>query len=616
MRSNLLLLVVLLLASSLDAQLYDDYLGNGHMQGIRVQSSHNSSSSNQALNTIDGFQNSEELQLQDVSRFLAQASFGASFNEIQRVKSLGFEAYLEEQFKATPTYLMPLAWAYREFDRNLEPGEEDERLGFNSFEARSMWWELVLKSNDQLRQRMAFALSEIFVTSAVGSELEEYGLGMTAFYDMLIRHAFGNFKDLLLDVSLSPTMGFYLSHFNNPKADSVANIFPDENYAREVMQLFSIGLYELNIDGSQKLDNNGNPIPTYSNQDIKEMAKVFTGLSGSAPNPLFTAAEPDEEFETFFGMDWFGQDAEAPMAMYDDFHEKSSKTLLKGLNIPANQAGMKDIDDAISFLFNHPSCPPFIARLLIQRLVTSNPTPDYIARVATVFVNNDQGVRGDLQAVLKAILMDDEARSCTNRNNNLNRAKLREPLLRKTHFLRALEISGDRSFFGGKIISHGTRYGYFTAQTILYAPSVFNFFLPDYQPFGILSDLELVAPEFQIHNSSTAIGYINEVDFWTIYDSHFPSWDPIDFIQSAEAFPLQDEGSNYPATLNYQAFLDLASNASSLLDRLDLVLTHGQLSTESRSTILAALEQIPEPMQRVRMGLYLIMVSPDYNIIN
>ncbi|MEM6801973.1 MAG: DUF1800 domain-containing protein [Bacteroidota bacterium] len=596
------------------AQLYEDYLGNGHIQNIRVSSSDESNLSQEGIQTINGFDAESDLMLSDASRFLAQATLGSDWEEIQRTSQMGFEAWLEEQMKLPITPVLPNAERFYDLFISLEGDEEkeDEEVLIPSIFFRLGWWQSIMTAKDQLRQRMALALSEIFVVSEMPDLLSLSGYGLADYYDMLLKHSFGNYRDLLMDVSLHPCMGHYLSHYNNPKADPLRNIHPDENYAREIMQLFSIGLYELNLDGSRKLDTNGNPIPTYDNKDIKEFAKVFTGLGAANYRPQIFLLEDTDDIpeETFFNLDFFAADPKGHMKMFEEWHERGEKKLLRGETIPGGQGGMEDIEDAIDNLFNHPNVGPFISRLLIQRLVSSNPSPDYIFRVATVFNDNGKGVRGDLGAVLTAILTDDAARACGNRVANLHRAQLREPLLRYTHFCRALNVVplDELPMFYNPAL----RFQYVSGQSPLSSPSVFNFFLPDYQPTGVISDLGLYGPEFQIHNSSTAIRFINEVNDWAIYQSIMVEGDPRDAAEFGEEFE-REAGS---AELDVAYLYDLAEEPSQLLWHLNILIAHGQLSESSQEIILEALTTLEAEEERVAMALYLIFISPDYAILN
>lgn len=261
---------------------------------------------------------------------------------------------------------------------------------------RWSWWQQVIDGPDPLRQRVALALSEIFVVSDNSDAVASNPVGAASYYDMLLGDAFGNYRDILLDVTLHPVMGAYLSHLRNDKSDPRSGRYPDENYAREIMQLLSIGLFQLKQDGTLLRDGRGKPIPTYDNDDITELAKIFTGLSFDGPDRNF------------------GSGAEAwtrPMRMYEEHHEPGPKRLIRGRHVPASQTGMQDISAAVDNLFRHPNVGPFIARRLIQRLVTSNPSPLYVQRAAAAFADDGHRVRGNMRAVISAILLDPEARA-------------------------------------------------------------------------------------------------------------------------------------------------------------------------------------------------------------
>lgn len=419
---------------------------------------------------------------QSASRFLAQATFGANLALIQHVANIGHEAWLDEQLVLPAIDTLPIVSA----------GTVDGEGLILPAMFRWAHWQYMMTAPDLLRHRMVFALSQLLVISTQLDELGEQARGMSSYYDLFQKHAFGKFRYLLFDVTMHPFMGIYLSHLKNRKTDLALNRFPDENYAREVMQLFTIGLYELNQDGSYQLDQNGSPIPTYSNAEITEFAKVFTGLT--------TKPEQDDQvidLEYFLENDDIFHEA---MIMYDDEHEPGEKKLLKGLVIPAGQTGMQDINDAVDNLFNHPNVGPFIGRLLIQRLVKSNPSPAYISRVTAAFNDNGSGVRGDMKAVIKAILLDSEARD-TSYFTDPTHGKLREPFVRYVQLCRAFNPASPNGLYrnsGGLAQDMLQQYPF-------HAPSVFNFFLPTYQPLGPLAKANLVAPEFQITGMKTII---------------------------------------------------------------------------------------------------------------
>jgi uncharacterized protein (DUF1800 family) len=447
-----------------------------------------------------------------------------------------------------------------------------------------------MKSEDLLRQKVALALSEIFVIS-INSGLSDQGYGLADYYDVLLKNSFGNFEDLLYDVSVHPCMGYYLSHLNNPREIPEENIHSDENYAREIMQLFTIGLYELNQDGSRKTDSLGNWIPTYGQKDIKELAKVFTGLG------VGDVVENEWTDQPYFGLDIYIADMTVPMIMYEEWHQPGPKTMPDGYVIPEGQSGLQDIRDAIHQLFLHPNVGPFIGKQLIQRLVTSNPSPEYISRVSAVFADNGQGQRGDLGAVVKAILLDPEARTCAALEDEAF-GKLREPFTRYTHFTKAVTME---QFYGRY---WNVAYGFYEAtnQIPLGSRTVFNFFLPDYQPIGPIADNELVGPEFQLHNSRTSVEYINQVNDWAVWGYVMDDW----------------EQENPYVTFNVDDLMDLARDPEVLVNRLDMLFTHGMLSERTREIIKDAIRPMTNGYyryDRVRLALYLIMISPDYAIM-
>ncbi|MEO1711824.1 MAG: DUF1800 domain-containing protein [Bacteroidota bacterium] len=580
MKFLLPLICGLLLCPALSAQEYYDFLGAGHTKGITVTTSSNDQENGEK--SIDGFPVENEDALIDASRFLAQAALGYDYEMVQMAAAMGFEAWIDEQLslpRTPPNNVMEQI--YVATDYNIDILE-----GYTMLPA--VWWNTALKYPDVLRQRMNYNLSQIFVVSAFGSDLfEDYASLNLNYYDLLNQHSFGNYRTLLDDMGRNPSMGLYLSHFGNPKSDPANNIHPDENYAREVMQLFSIGLYELNNDGTRKLDQNGNFIPTYDNDDIKEFAKVFTGFSNGTPNG---------EFGVFDGSQL---SATSPMVMYDEWHEPGEKFLLNGMVVPSGQTGLEDYNMAMDNLFNHPNVGPFISKAFIQFFVTSNPSPAYVDRVATAFNDNGQGVRGDLGAMLKAILLDEEARTCSPLSQP-NLGKLREPVLRYSTFMKAFNPMPEN----GLGIYGTTMFGWYeqTGQVPMYSPSVFNFYSPEFQPNGPIADADLVAPSFQIHNSTTSIGYINEMTLWTFLDYYFSDYDFFEEFDST-------------VFLDFETELDLASNPSALVDHLNILLAAGQLSESTQQIIETAVGQMPGNELRVDMAVYLILLSPEFAVL-
>lgn len=538
-----------------------------------------------------------EGRLMEASRFLAQATLGGDEQLIAEVAKLGMEQWLDQQIEKPPTYYMDiLSDVYNQVYENYVQNEgnpNDFRCRPKWYHANYGWWQMVMTSEDLVRQRVALALSQILVISK-NSNLENYGWAIASYYDIFLKHAFGNYKDILMDVTYHPAMGDYLSHLNNPKSNPEKFQFPDENYAREFMQLFSIGVYELNLDGTKKTDLDGNFIHTYDNSDIDNLAKVFTGFGAGGTDNC------GESFAPAFGLDIRKLDMTIPMEVYDDWHEAGEKTIIGDYVIPAGQSGKQDINQAITHLFNHPNVGPFISHKLIQHLVKSNPTPSYVERVATIFNDNGQGVRGDMAAVIKAILLDSEARSCEMMSQT-DHGKLREPIIRYTHFAKAV----DNFSTTGRYWDTGENYYYATGQMPMHAPSVFNFFQSEYQPQGALNDLDLAAPEFQLLNSVTGLEYFNEVDRWTFHEQLFRNWE--DFEDNRVYIDVYE-------------WMGYARDPEVFLNKLDVIFTHGQLGEAGRAALKKVLEEHDDEgiailFNRAILGLYYIMVHPDYLIL-
>lgn len=590
---------------SIYGQVYTDFVGAGNSNGITVTSSSSSSGTN-GINTVNA--NGITLDLKASSRFLGQSTLGYDYEEIQALSQTGIDNWIENEFNKPST-----SFKFLEDDiYNTMVAEiqaihgNDTEVYKGSYNFNRAFWQHTLTYNDLLRQRVAFALSEIFVISGRGS-LEDRGEGLACFYDILYNNAFGNYRDMIEEITLSPAMGVYLSHINNPKTDIFENIRPDENYAREIMQLFSIGLFELNNDGTHQVDANGNSIPSYDNNDVKEFAKIFTGLSGGGWGvPWITG-------DLFFGYYALDYDMCVPMIMWENEHEPGQKYLLNGTVVPAGQTGMEDIDDALDNLFNHPNVGPFIGKKLIQFLVKSNPSPAYVSRVADVFNNNGNGVRGDMKAVVKAVLMDVEARNCS-WQTDVTAGKMREPAIRFTQYNKAFNTSNasgrywfvDLWWLGEEL-----------KQSPMHSPSVFNFFQPDFSPNGIINDNNMVAPEFKILDSNTGINWINSIDGGLLWN---PLWveatanpsEPYLYQgpNDAVSFDLSDEIAIY----NIQGF-------SAVVDRLDLILCNGQLNSSTKNIIVSAMNQLStvwggiDPEYGVKLCIYFILSSPDYVII-
>ncbi len=539
-------------------------------------------------------QSERQVSLKEAARFLTQATLGSDYETIEMVSKAGLEAWIDYQFDLPKGYHLEANQRLK--IRELE-GEESADLS----PYRWTWWEQVMKSPDVLRQRIAFALSEILVVSDLTDVLEDSQWALASYYDLLIDGAFGNYRDTLMRVSKHSVMGHWLSHAKNQPTDLTLNRFPDENYAREVMQLFSIGLFELNQDGTKRTDASGNAIPTYDNRDITELAKVFTGLTFNPipprdGTPVFDDDELVPEInsvEDYLAVEpaYLSQ----PMWPYEPMHEQGPKTIL-GQRITGGTI-QQDLDAAIDILFHHPNTGPFIGYRLIQRLVTSNPSPNYISRVAAAFNDNGEGIRGDMKAVVKAILLDPEARD-RSKLADPTWGMLREPYVRYVHLCRAFNARSQTGAFRNTGEASGQALG----QLPMHAPSVFNFFLPDHQPLGPIAEAGLVAPEFQITTATTSVATIN---FWgQALDESLMSFNE-DLLNNSASLTLDDE-------------IALADDLPALVDRLDLLLTHGELSSKARAVIIQALQSGAPgagPEERVRFAIYLFLNSPDFAVL-
>ncbi len=499
----------------------------------------------------------------EASRLLSQATFGPTVAEINKLSEMGTAAWFNDQF-AKP---QKMHFAY--MNTVTPPAGQDlsEDQFFESF------WQQAVNGDDQLRQRVAFALSQIFVISYQNRTLADNPRAVAHYYDLLGTYAFRNFRDLLQAVTLHPMMGNYLNALGNEKTTGTQ--VPNENYAREIMQLFTIGLRQLKSDGT---DTTSPATETYTSADIKGLAKVFTGWSW---------AGPDKSSDRFNG--WRSQDPNRdwlPMQNYPDFHETLPKSFL-GVTIPENTSGEASLKIALDTLFSHPNVGPFIGRELIQRLVTSNPSPAYVGRVAAAFADNGQGVRGDMKAVIKAILLDPEARTVPASNTA---GKIREPVIRLANWMRAFHATSNSGRF--QMGEHDDPLGGL-AQTPMRAPSVFNFFRPEYvPPFSNISGANKFSPEMQITEEMSVTGYLN-------------------FMRVA----IQGgTGISNDIKADYTAELALAGTPELLVDRIDLLLMQGQMSATLRGQILTAINSNPgnSKINRVYLAIFLTMASPEY----
>ena len=520
---------------------------------------------------------------EDAARFLQRTSFGFTDADVNNLLEDGYEAWLDNQLTNTPSLQLPRLLTSMEeggFQTNevLNPA-----FGFHVQRLREdAWFDAVVYQPDQLRQRVAFALSQIFVISWNDDQIQQRPQGVANYNDILVNHAFGNFRDLLEDVTLNPLMGIYLSMRRNEKADPDRNIQPDENYAREVMQLFTIGLDLLNEDGSVQTDNSGQAIPAYTQQDILNFARVFTGWNYGDAEQLRTNSRTL-------------QSELIPMTAFEDFHDTDAKTLLRNVQVDGGKSAAEDLQIALDNLFNHPNVGPFIGKQLIQKLVTSNPSPEYITRVSRVFDDNGAGVRGDLGAVLKAIMMDPEA-LLGHIEQPATFGKLKEPLIKLIGLWRAFDaqpVVPGRFRFSGTLTDLG--------QEHMRSPSVFNFFQPGFSQPGAIRDNNLVSPEFQILDESTAVNMHNEIR--TSAMSAEGRTDNLSFNKNRIVLDIEFEKT-------------IADNPQQLLNHVSNKLLGYPLQDAVQDTIIEYIESITlgDGEERVEETIYLIMSTPEYAV--
>lgn len=509
------------------------------------------------------------------ARLLIQGTFGATPDTVASTAQQSYTDWFTQQAAITPSLTLPSVSAQ---NADWTPA----------------WFNNVVLGKDQLRQRMAFALSQILVVSGNGGPVWGHNYGLAYYYDLLSKGALGNFRQLLENVTLAPAMGEFLSTMHNDKPNPDTGVHADQNYAREVMQLFTIGLVKLNIDGSVVTDSSGKGVPTYTLDDIVNLSNVLTGW-GSAP--VSHSGEDAWKYDL---------NETAPMVAYPSHHDTSAKTIIGGVQIPAGQSAEAELKIALDTLFNHPNVGPFIGRQLIQRLVTSNPSPAYVQRVAQVFNNDGKGVRGNLLAVAEAILTDPEAVTAGTSNTY---GKLREPLLRLTALWRAFNAYNSS---GNAADNNLLIYAYqWFAQDPLFAPSVFNFFQPSYQLAGKLTDAGLVAPEFQITNEATLVTTANALQL--------------------QAYQYQDGAGNKYAGPDYNAvsalnassvllhtgqWEALAADPGALVDQMNLVLMAGQMSADMRTVLVNYASALPATPAATRVAetAELLVSSPEYAV--
>ena len=499
------------------------------------------------------------MSAEEAFRLLEQTTFGPQLDDIHNIAQTGPEAWINSQMQQPSTLMLP----------KLIVGQNER---WNEYV--NVWFRNAIQADDQLRQRVAFALSEIFVISA-SDGLGDEQPGLSNYYDILLKHAFGNYRDLIEEITLNPVMGEYLSMKGNHKPDAEQNIRPDENYARELLQLFSIGLRLLNPDGTPQLDPGGVALPTYDQSIVEGFAHVFTGWH-------FTNAD---NFRWSQNSDYIH-----PMRAFPEFHDTGEKKLLNGVVLPAGQSPEKDLTDALDNIFQHPNVGPFISRQLIQRLVTSNPSPTYVQDVAAVFDQNAAGERGSLASTIKAILMHKEARSGQLENPDTY-GKIKEPLLRITQLWRAFETDSIHPDFN---------YGWVhneLSQGPLNSPTVFNFFRPDYSQPGAISDKGMVSPELEIIDETVAITLTSRLLSNSIWSHNYKSG-----------------GDGRRIAININREMQLEPNQEELLDHLNLLLLGGRMTNALRDEVRGLMSERDYQdgaSQRVVEAIFLIISSPE-----
>jgi uncharacterized protein (DUF1800 family) len=543
----------------------------------------------------------------EAARFLDQATYGGRLADIAHLRAIGYAAWFDEQVAAGVSLQKPfLDWVSAQ-GGGVYQSERIEAFFIHAAQLADPSAPL-LTHGDQLRQRVAFALSELMVVSDKNAALSLEAWTTASYYDALATHALGNYRELLEAVTLHPAMGIYLSMLGNRKVDAALNIRPDENYAREVLQLFSIGLVQLNLDGSE-VKVNGQPVPTYTQDTVRGFAHVFTGwnfIGCSVQEYAANQCKPGNSYDPAWT---------SPMAAVEAYHDNTTaKQLLAypgavpaaGLLAPGGNA-QQELEAALDNIFHHPNVGPFVSKHLIQRLATSNPTPAYVARVASVFNDNGQGVRGDLAATVRAILLDPEARG----GGPAYFGKAREPITKLVRLFRAT----DARSVNGRVFRYShprDQYG----QRPLSAPSVFNFFKPDFAQSGEIRDGGLVSPEFQILTDTQLVDAPNALDFRIFY---FYVGSRYSYAWEGGA-PVPDE-----ALMDYGPLKVLAANPPALVDRLNLLLMNGQMSNYMRDILVTRLQGTPPdtvpgsptqdvPLWRVQQALYLIATSPEFSV--
>jgi uncharacterized protein (DUF1800 family) len=526
------------------------------------------------------------------ARFLQQASFGATSAQIAQVVEVGMPAWIDAQIALphTPDFVNHIQAKF-ELGADYRPGGSR----YTTTWLIERFWATAATAPDQLRKRVAFALHQMLMVSLADANQSGHIRAYAHYIDILNRHAFGNYRALLEEIALSPSMGIYLSHIRNRKEDPATGRLPDENFARELMQLFSIGLVELNPDGSVRLGPNGQPIETYNNDDVMALAKVFTGWSWGLPNPQLT----ETNFRNYSPDYSLSGDQKVDlqrMKAYPLQHSDAAKRFFAGkpgmVFIEAETPAPEALKAVLDALFKHPNVGPFVARQMIQRLVTSDPGPAYVARVAGAFNDNGAGVRGDMAAVVRAVLLDAEART-----PRLQRGagKLRDPVLRVSQWIRAL----DATSVSGQYMMAGDLDN--LSQRPLSAPSVFSYYRPGYVPPNTaFSASGATAPEFQIVNETTTANWVNKAQ-----------------SMAGSGLGWNGSASDVRSLYTAQAELVAAGNLTVLLDQLSLLLYAGRMSAELRQVVLDGVGGVAgtdaaSHLNRARVAVFLALASPEY----
>lgn len=538
----------------------------------------------------------EPLSETEAVRFLSQASFGPSERGVDELMGMGLESWFTAELTKPASLHLDAVLSGFPDDGQFIDSNGQLLPGLLSLPSDS-FWRTAIEGEDQLRQRMAFALSQILVVSA-DSALARAPQTLAHYMDILTTGAFGNYRDLLEAVTYSPAMAIYLTYLRNEKADPATGRVPDENYARELLQLFTIGLVALESDGTPVVDGNGDQLELYDNTDVTGLASVFTGLSFAGAG--FNAPLRQLPAAAYY----------SPLATFDAFHSLEAKQFLN-VTIPAGTPAAQSIDLALDAIFEHPNVGPFIGRQLIQRFVTGAPEAAYVQRVAQAFDSGryalpsgsvvGDGRRGDLSATLAAVLFDPQARDAQARLAT-GFGKLREPVLRFTHWARAFEVnSADAS---NEAVLRNTARAEALGQQPYLSPSVFNFYRPGYIAPGTETGAAgLTQPELQITNATTLVGYPNFMTLYAIGDS-----------------PKERPGLPAAFVPDYSREAALAEDPEALLAHLDSKLTHGTLRSETRARIAQILSLLDANTEegrqlRARVASVLVMTSPEYIVL-